>query len=131
MTTRAGRPPKPTEIKRRTGNPGKRPLPEPVSIVAGLEGVPEPPAGLAMAGLTVWRRCWEAGADWLTVGDITVMELLCRQVDEIGRWQAILDEVGVTFTTRTDMSGSTQPSPRSANSSSEWCEPRAVRLHAR
>lgn len=93
-------PPKPVERKRKSGNPGKRPLPEPKSLVSALEHVPEPPQGLSGAGLVVWRRCWDAGSDWLAPGDMTVLELLCRQVDEIGRWQEILDGEGLTFETR-------------------------------
>jgi hypothetical protein len=37
-------PPKPTERKRRPGNPGKRRVPPPVAIVPRADGVPEPPA---------------------------------------------------------------------------------------
>ena len=48
----------------------------------------------------VWRRVWDAGSDWLATGDVTILELLCRQVDEIGRWQEIADREGLTFTTR-------------------------------
>jgi hypothetical protein len=33
----AGRPPKPLEQKRRLGNPGKRPLPEPITVLAPSE----------------------------------------------------------------------------------------------
>jgi P27 family predicted phage terminase small subunit len=92
-------PPKPVERKRKTGNPGKRRLPEPVSIVPALQGVPEPPE-LGPAGLVVWRRCWDAGRDWLTAGDVTVLELLCHQIDEIVRWEELLEEAGLTFETR-------------------------------
>jgi P27 family predicted phage terminase small subunit len=47
----------------------------------------------------VWRRCWDAGSDWLAPGDTTILDLLCRQVDEIGRWQEIVKREGFTFTT--------------------------------
>jgi P27 family predicted phage terminase small subunit len=50
-----------------------------------------------------WRRAWDAGSDWLAPGDVTIVELLCRQIDEIARWQEIVDREGVTFTTRGGM----------------------------
>jgi P27 family predicted phage terminase small subunit len=93
-------PPKPTERRRKAGNPSKRPLPKPVSIISPLERPPRSPQGLGKAGVTVWRRAWDAGSDWLAPGDVTILEMLCRQVDEITRWQQILDAEGVTFTTR-------------------------------
>jgi P27 family predicted phage terminase small subunit len=96
-------PPKPTEKKRKSGNPGKRRLPTPVSIVPSQEVPPIPPAGLAEAGSLAWRRAWEAGSDWLAPGDVTILELLCRQVAEIARWQELVDREGVTFTTRGGM----------------------------
>jgi P27 family predicted phage terminase small subunit len=96
-------PPKPVERKRKSGNPGKRPLPKPKSLVLALEHVPEPPQGLSGAGLVVWCRCWDAGSDWLAPGDMTILELLSRQVDEIVRWQELVEAEGVTFTTKGGM----------------------------
>ena len=96
-------PAKPTEKKRKAGNPGKRKLPEPVSIVPAQPAAPLPPAGLGAAGSLAWRRAWDAGSDWLAPGDVTLLELLCRQIDEITRWQEIVDGEGVTFTTRGGM----------------------------
>lgn len=96
-------PPKPSEKKRKTGNPGKRRLPTPVSVVLALDAAPAPPGGLSDAGITVWRRAWDAGSDWLAPGDVTILEILCRQVDEIGRWQEIVDSEGVTFRTKGGM----------------------------
>ena len=96
-------PPKPAEKKRKAGNPGKRKLPEPVAITLAQEVAPAPPDGLSEAGSVVWRRAWEAGSDWLAPGDVTILELLCRQVDEIARWQEIVDREGVTFETKGGM----------------------------
>ena len=124
-------PPKPTERKRRSGNPGKRPLPVPRSVVSALERAPAPPQGLGKAGLVVWRRVWDAGSDWLAPGDVTILEMLCRQVDEITRWQEILDAEGVTFTTRNGfirVHPAVAPDPRAR--AARRHQPRAVRLHA-
>lgn len=64
----AGRPPKPTELKRALGNPGKRPLPE-LAVVATLMPAlttPEPPADLGKAGLKLWERAWDQAITWLS-----------------------------------------------------------------
>jgi hypothetical protein len=49
-----GRPPKPTERKRKAGNPGKRPIREPLSILPAIEGPPKPPESLEDAGMALW-----------------------------------------------------------------------------
>jgi hypothetical protein len=54
-----GRPPKPTEVERRNGNPGCRPLPD-LATVATLPIAtrpPEPPAELGVEGHRLWDRC--------------------------------------------------------------------------
>ena len=80
-----GRPPKPTEVKRALGNPGKRPLPQAPMPNAGLAPVtntPTPPS-LGLDGSSLWNRLWSAGEKWLSPdGDYAVMELLCRATDE-------------------------------------------------
>jgi P27 family predicted phage terminase small subunit len=48
-----GRPPKPTEQKKLEGNPGRRPLPEPV-IVAGRGSLPAPPDDVPPEGHRLW-----------------------------------------------------------------------------
>jgi P27 family predicted phage terminase small subunit len=96
-------PPKPNEKKRKTGNPGKRRLPTPVSVVKALDSAPAVPAHLGEAGSVAWRRAWDAGSDWLASGDVTILEILCRQLDEIARWQEIVERDGVTFQTKGGM----------------------------
>lgn len=80
----AGRPPKPTEQKRRLGNPGGRPLPEPVSaIVPAPDQVPAPPRGLRRVGREVWIRLWSVGYAWLSrQTDWDLMVRLCQAHDE-------------------------------------------------
>jgi P27 family predicted phage terminase small subunit len=34
---------------------------------------------------------------------VTILEILCRQIDEIARWQEIVEAEGVTFETRGGM----------------------------
>ncbi|CCB74965.1 MULTISPECIES: phage terminase small subunit P27 family [Streptomycetaceae] len=79
----AGRPPTPTERKRRTGNPGKRQLPEPVVQLAAVAAIPAAPGTLGEAGRTAWDRLWTAGQAWLSpTTDLDVLTRLCEAHDE-------------------------------------------------
>ena len=83
----AGRPAKPIEQKRLTGNPGKRALPDEQSVILlqQVEVTPESPRPLLKYGHDLWDRVWGMGATW--VSDRTDLELLtmtCEMVDE--RW---------------------------------------------
>lgn len=80
-----GRPPKPTEVKRALGNPGKRPLPEAPAPGEGLRAtseIPTPPP-LGHDGLMMWNTLWTAGSKWLSPeSDATMMIMLCQAQDE-------------------------------------------------
>lgn len=80
-----GRPPKPTEQKRATGNPGKRPLPSAPMPGEGLVSdgsIPTPPP-LREDGLALWSHVWTAGRSWLSPdSDRTVVTLICQAQDE-------------------------------------------------
>src|SRR5664279_172861 len=68
-----GRPLKPTEVKRRNGNPGCRPLPDvsTVSVLPMATQAPEPPAEVGVEGRRLWDRCWDAAITWLSpVSDV-------------------------------------------------------------
>lgn len=83
---RVGRPPKPVEQKRVTGNPGKRPLPPKGEVVvlapAAADGPPEPPRPLGRAGLSLWQRAWRWGFRWLAETDVEFLLIVCEQMDE-------------------------------------------------
>lgn len=87
MTSR-GRPPKPIEQKRLTGNPGKRPLPSQGSLVLlpSMYEIPEPPRPLVTeAAKAMWDRVWSMGQTWLSPQtDIELLLMTCEMVDE--RW---------------------------------------------
>lgn len=75
-----GRKPKPVEQRRREGNPGRRPLPEPV-VVAGRVQNLDPPDGLPPDALEAWERIVPTLAE---VGildgiDSMALEALCTQ----------------------------------------------------
>jgi hypothetical protein len=78
-------PPRPTEMKRKLGNPGKRAMPD-VSVVTVLpaaDGVPDPLRPLMFEGQRQWNRIWSEGAVWLSLHtDIELVQLLCEATDE-------------------------------------------------
>lgn len=81
----AGRPSKPVEMHRATGNPSKKKLPNPPMPGEGLpsvEGIPTPPS-LGPDGLELWAHVWDAGRSWLSpASDQTIITLLCQAQDE-------------------------------------------------
>jgi P27 family predicted phage terminase small subunit len=81
----AGRPAKPTEVKRATGNPGGRalpPAPMPSNGLVPSAGVPTPPV-LAEDGMQLWSHVWNAGRSWLSPeSDYTLVRMLCEAHDE-------------------------------------------------
>jgi hypothetical protein len=78
-------PPKPNELKRKIGNPGKRPLPELRNVVALPMAIepPPPPRPLGPEGLKLWNRIWDEGKSWISpASDLEVVILLCESMDE-------------------------------------------------
>jgi hypothetical protein len=78
-------PPKPAEVKRRLGNPGKRTLPDKATIVAlpGAVAIPEPSRPLGEQGGNLWARVWSSGGTWVAPGtDSELVLLLCEAMDE-------------------------------------------------
>lgn len=83
----AGRPAKPVEQKRRTGNPGKRALPNlaEVQIIPAALTTPEPKRPLLKYGRELWDQVWEAGIGWISPAtDHELLLMTCELVDE--RW---------------------------------------------
>lgn len=79
-----GRPPKPAELKRRLGNPGKRPLPARDNVIAlpAVQGVPEFPATLEVEGKHLWAQIWSMAAIWLSpVTDVVMVQMACELAD--------------------------------------------------
>ena len=83
----AGRPAKPTEIKRKLGNPGRRPLPESnlVQYLPAVVSVPDPARPLLKYGLEFWDKVWGSGLSWISANtDAELLLMTCELVDE--RW---------------------------------------------
>lgn len=76
---RVGRPPKPVEEKRRTGNPGGRRLPERSALAAVPAATPEP-VDLDVADTI--DGVFAAGSHWLAATDVTVLALLRETLEE-------------------------------------------------
>lgn len=84
MATR-GRPPKPIEQKRLTGNPGKRTLPDQKELVLlpSAYAIPEPSRQLLSAGQELWDRIWGMGQTWLSPStDVDLLLMTCELLDE-------------------------------------------------
>ncbi len=74
-----GRPPKPTEQKRRTGNPGKRALPG-AHALAAVPAIEVEPVELPVN--TTLAEVFSAGRAWLAASDTTAMALLRESIEE-------------------------------------------------
>lgn len=82
-----GRPPKPIEQKRITGNPGKRALPKQGEMVLlpSAYDIPEPHRPLQTPGLELWDRIWGLATTWLSPStDAELLLMTCELLDE--RW---------------------------------------------
>ncbi len=96
-----GRPPKPLEVKRRTGRaPGRdsggRLLPQVVVALPMSGDVPEPPTDLGLEGRELWGKAWAAAITWLSEdSDWTAVVNACRAADDLStarrRYQATTD----------------------------------------
>lgn len=93
-----GPPPKPAEVKRRAGNPGKRPI-RSLTVVPPADDVSrEPPANLGAAGLAAWRMVFDR-AQWIADSDIATVRHLAMAEDRFAELQANLAEHGYVLYT--------------------------------
>ena len=83
----AGRPSKPNEVKRKLGNPGRRPLPDTdlVQYLPPALVIPDPARPLLKYGREFWDKVWGAGLTWVSPNtDAELLLMTCELVDE--RW---------------------------------------------
>ena len=71
-----GRPPKPIEQKRRTGNPGGRPLPSNLAVVPAADA-----DGWELSVGDALARVLEAGVPWLASTDNPTLSLLADAIE--------------------------------------------------
>lgn len=91
-----GRPPKPTEQKRKLGNPGKRALPERrTQDAVSPVSAPAMPVGLKRHGKTAWQRYWTVGSPWLNpTTDVAIVTRLCQAYDEREELRGLVKRLG-------------------------------------
>ncbi|MBX3031924.1 MAG: phage terminase small subunit P27 family [Chloroflexi bacterium] len=91
---------KTAEQKRLTGNPGKRSLPTPISVVPPARLTPSTaPGHLGPAGLRMWEHCRQYAGQWVADSDIEQVRLLCEAMDRRADLMARLANDGyVLFT---------------------------------
>jgi P27 family predicted phage terminase small subunit len=77
----AGRPPKPTEQKRRNGNPGQRKLPDFKNVIALAPIKADAPLHLSEAGAKMWIDV-RAMAPWIATTDGKLLIELCEKMDK-------------------------------------------------
>jgi hypothetical protein len=90
-----GRPPKPTELKRIQGNPGKRALPKETEMILlpAAETIPIPSRPLLKYGQEMWDRIWNMGNSWISpTTDIELVLMTAEMVDE--RWNLRVKVMG-------------------------------------
>ena len=93
----AGRPPKPTELKRLLGNPGQRPLPDLNNIthLPMAREIPAYPDTLGEPGKKLWDRAWTMAVTWLSpITDIDAISnaafwLMLQRQQEINIWRPL------------------------------------------
>lgn len=97
-----GRPPKPTEQKRRLGNPGQRTLPD-VATVTPLPALPaDVPKHLGDAGAALWQSVTGTARAWLAPSDESTLLLLCELADRRELFARTLADYGPLMQRPTD-----------------------------
>ena len=78
----AGRPAKPIEQKKLTGNPGRRPLPQGGELMQLGEGRRDPIRPLEFSGKQLWDSVFEHGELWVSPTiDVHLLQMTCEQLD--------------------------------------------------
>jgi len=81
---------KPTEVKRRNGNPGKKKLPDLASVIALPQIKNQPPVHLSESGKKIWLEVREL-APWVATTDGKLLIELCEKMDRKYALQAKLN----------------------------------------
>jgi hypothetical protein len=86
-------PPKPNEVKRKLGNPGKRALPRSGDVIQlpRADEMPEPDRQLFESGQSLWNKVWSLGQTWISKNtDSELLLMTCEMVDERVRLRALV-----------------------------------------
>ena len=87
-----GRPATALEVKRITGNPGQRKLPDEKDTIAVKGGYVEPHQPLDSAGQMLWDRVFRQGQTWVANTDVEALMIVCKQIDRQVRLEALVTE---------------------------------------
>jgi hypothetical protein len=87
-----GRPATALEVKRITGNPGQRKLPDEKDTIALKGGYVEPHQPLDWAGQMLWDRVFAQGQTWVANTDVEALLIVCKQIDRQVRLDALTQE---------------------------------------
>ena len=87
-------PPRPVEMKRKLGNPGKRAMPKEGSVMKIEGGYREPLRPLGEAGYQLWSEVFGVGELWVSPKtDTQLLQMVCELLDrrEILREEFLAD----------------------------------------
>lgn len=87
-----GRPATALEVKRLTGNPGQRRLPDEKDTIAVKGGYVEPHQPLDWAGQLLWDRVYSQGQTWVANTDVEALMIVCKQLDRQVRLEQLSQE---------------------------------------
>ena len=76
----SGPPPKPNEMKRKTGNPGKRPLPSLATVTTLPQATSLAPTHLSEQSQELWHKLRDT-AFWISNTDESNLQFLCEKLD--------------------------------------------------
>ena len=82
----------PNELKRLTGNPGKRPLTKIENVMPIQGGYTEPHQPLEWAGMQLWDRTFKAARTWIGHTDVEALMIVCKQLDRQVKIEALWAE---------------------------------------
>lgn len=86
-------PPKPVELQRKLGNPGKRKLPKPGELIELESGYVEPIRPLDWAGKQLWDSVFSHGSLWISPRtDVQLLTITCEQLDRRESIRSLLAE---------------------------------------
>ena len=87
-----GRPATALEVKRITGNPGQRKLPDEKDTIAVKGGYVQPHQPLDWAGQQLWDRVFKAGQTWVANTDVEALMIVCKQLDRQVKLESLTAE---------------------------------------
>lgn len=94
----SGPAPKPNEVKRKQGNPGKKALPNLASVIALPQVTSHAPEHLSDNGKQLWQDIRER-ATWIADTDQSTLQLLCEKLDRRAEYQAKLQSMDLVLYT--------------------------------